>query len=206
MISLGITGGIGSGKSAAVAQLAAKPGVRVLLADGLAKRLMHEDPLLRGHLMATFGPQTYDADGHLNRAWLAQQVFGDDVRLRELNALVHPRVRAAFFDAQAEAEADGVRLFVYEAALLFETGAEQHLDAVAVVDASIETRLARVMERDGTTRAQVEARIQHQLDPETLRAQADYLLDNDGTLATLHAQVDALYARLLSSAEDLEEG
>ncbi|MEM8598479.1 MAG: dephospho-CoA kinase [Bacteroidota bacterium] len=197
MISLGVTGGIGSGKSAAVARLAAKPGVRVLLADRLAKRLMHEDPALRDDLVDAFGAETYDADGRLNRAWLAQQVFGDAERLTQLNALVHPRVRNAFFAAQAEAEADGVLLFVYEAALLFETGAERHLDAVAVVDASIETRVARVRARDGATRAQVEARMQHQLAPERLRARADYVLDNDGPLSALHAQVDALHARLV---------
>ncbi|MEL6705681.1 MAG: dephospho-CoA kinase [Bacteroidota bacterium] len=205
MISLGITGGIGSGKSAAVARLAAKPGVRTLLADGLAKRLMQEDAALRADLIAAFGPQTYDADGRLNRAWLAQQVFGDDTRLAQLNALVHPRVRAAFLDARAEAEADGVRLYVYEAALLFETDAGQHLDAVAVVDAPAETRIARVLARDGVTRAQVEARMQHQLAPETLRARADYVLHNGGTLDALHAQVDALYARLLDAATT-EEG
>ncbi|MEM8556292.1 MAG: dephospho-CoA kinase [Bacteroidota bacterium] len=197
MKTLGITGGIGSGKSAAVAMLDALPGVRTLRADDLAKRLMHEDAALRAALVSEFGPQTYDAGGRLDRAWLASQVFGDPDRLARLNALVHPRVRDGFLAAKTQAEAEGVRLLVYEAALIYETNAERHLDAVAVVDAPVETRIARVMARDDVSRAQVEARMQHQLDPATLRERADHVLDNSGDLAHLRAQVEVLYNGLL---------
>ncbi|MEM9998274.1 MAG: dephospho-CoA kinase [Bacteroidota bacterium] len=196
MRTLGITGGIGSGKSAAVAMLDALPGVRTLRADDLAKQLMHEDAALRADLVAEFGLQTYDDEGRLDRAWLASQVFGNPERLAWLNALVHPRVRNGFLAAKAQAEADGVRLLVYEAALIYETNAERHLDAVAVVDAPVETRIARVMKRDDVSRAQVEARMQHQLDPATLRERADHVLDNSGDLAYLRTQVKALHGQL----------
>ncbi|HEX8386465.1 MAG TPA: dephospho-CoA kinase, partial [Rubricoccaceae bacterium] len=115
MITLGLTGGIGSGKSAAAARLAEKPGVRVVKADDEARRLMHEDTALRAALVARFGP-LYDADGRLDRAALAARVFHDPAELAALNALVHPVVRADFLRQRAQAEADGVRLLVYEAA------------------------------------------------------------------------------------------
>lgn len=198
MTTLGVTGGIGSGKSAVTARLAAKPGVRVASADDVAKRLMQEDPALRAALAARFGPETYDPEGRLNRAYLAGRVFADARELADLNALVHPAVRRSMLDEIEWAREDGVALFVYEAALIFETGADRHLDAVAVVDAPLEVRLARVAARDGVSREQVLERMRHQLPPETLRRLADFVIENDGDLARLHAQVDALYERLMA--------
>ena len=193
--SLGITGGIGSGKTAACDRLAAL-GARVVYADLVARHVMEHDDALRADLVAAFGEETYDADGHLNRKALAAAVFGDAKKVKRLNGIVHPRVRDAFFQEKREAEAHGAPLFVYEAALLFESGADQHLDTVAVVDAPLETRIERAMQRDGATREAVLARMKHQLDPEAARARADVILDNGGTLDDLHRQVDALYERL----------
>ena len=193
--SLGLTGGIGSGKTAACDRLAAL-GARVVYADLVARRLMEHDEQLRADLVAAFGPDTYGADGRLDRKALAAAVFGDPEQVKRLNGLVHPRVREAFFQEKAEAEVSGAPLFVYEAALLFESGADQHLDTVAVVDAPLETRIERAMQRDGASRAAVLARMRHQLDPAAARARADVVLDNGGTLANLHRQVDALYEQL----------
>lgn len=196
MTTLGVTGGIGSGKSAAVARLAEKPGVRVVYADAVAKQLMQEDADLRAALSERFGPTVYDTDGRLDRAVLAARVFGDEAELAALNALVHPAVRRAMLAEIERARADGVALLVYEAALIYEAGADAHLDAVAVVDAPVETRIARVTARDGVPREAVLARMQHQLPPEALRHRADHVLENDGDLAHLYAQVDALYDAL----------
>ena len=193
--TLGITGGIGSGKTAACDRLAAL-GARVVYADLVARRLMEHDEELRADLVAAFGEETYDADGHLNRKVLAAAVFGDPEAVARLNGIVHPRVREAFFQEKAEAEEAGAPLFVYEAALLFESGADQHLDTVAVVDAPLEIRIARAMQRDGASREAVLARMRHQLDPTEARSRADLVIDNGGTLADLHQQVDALYRRL----------
>jgi dephospho-CoA kinase len=198
MKTLGVTGGIGSGKSAVAARLAEKPGVRVVYADVVARRLMQEDPALRAALAERFGAGVYDAEGRLNRAHLAERVFADARELAELNALVHPAVRRAMLAEIERAEADGVRLLVYEAALIFETGADRHLDAVAVVEAPLEVRLARVAARDGATREQVLERMSHQLPPQTLRRLADFLIENDGDLGHLHGQVDALHDRLMT--------
>ena len=197
MRTLGITGGIGSGKSVVAARLAEKPGVRVVHADDVAKRLMQEEPALRTALVERFGAEVYDAGGRLNRPALAARVFADARELAALNALVHPAVRRELLADIERARADGVALLVYEAALIFETGADRHLDAVAAVDAPVEDRLARVQARDGVSREQVEERMRHQLPPKDLRRLADFVIENDGDLAHLHAQVDALYERLV---------
>ncbi|MEO0557049.1 MAG: dephospho-CoA kinase [Bacteroidota bacterium] len=196
MLTLGVTGGIGSGKTAFVARLAEHPGVRVLLADALAKRLMVEDPEVRRQLVDRFGTEAYHEDGSLNRQAIAARVFGDETELAALNAIVHPAVRRAMLEAMEQARIDGVELLVYEAALIFETNADQILDHVAVVDAPIETRIARAMARDGSTREQVEARMTRQLAPAELRRRADTVIDNDGSMEELHALADGLLASL----------
>jgi dephospho-CoA kinase len=192
MKTLGITGGIGSGKTAACRHFDAL-GTRVVYADLVARELMETDADLVTRLREAFGEATYTPDGRLNRPHLAARVFGDADALERLNALVHPRVRDAFFRLRDEAAAAGAPLFVYEAALIYESGADQFLDAVAVVDAPVETRIARVVARDGTTREQVRARMAHQLDPADLRARADYVIENDGDEAHLHRQVERVF-------------
>ena len=200
MILLGLTGGIGSGKSAAAVRLAARRGVRVVLADDVAKHVMTDDPDLRSALVARFGPETFTDDGALDRARLAARVFGDAGELAALNALVHPAVRRAMLAEVEAARVAGIRLFVYEAALLFEAGADALADHVALVTAPDDVRLRRAMARDGSTEAQVRARMAQQMAPaEALartRALSGTVIDNGSTLAALHAQVDALAARL----------
>ncbi len=196
MITLGVTGGIGSGKSAFVERLGEHPGVRVVRADDVAKRLMAEHPGVRRRLVERFGPETYDAAGTLDRKHLAGRVFGDTEALAALNAIVHPAVRAALLDEIERARAEGVRVLVYEAAILFETGGDEGLDQTVVVDAPVETRIARVMDRDGVDREAVLARMRHQIDPAEARRRADHVVENDGTLAALHVHADRLATAL----------
>ena len=195
MTTLGVTGGIGSGKSTACRMLE-EQGARVFYADAEAKRLMQEDDALQTAIAETFGADTYDAEGTLNRARLAAVVFSDEEKLQQLNALVHPKVFEAFGQAKEQAEAEGVELLVHEAALIFESGGDAHLDAVAVVDAPVDVRIRRVTARDGASEAEVRARMSHQLPPAELRQRADYVLDNSGSTAELRRQVHALYAQV----------
>lgn len=196
MVVLGVTGGIGSGKSALAARLATHPGVRVVLADDLAKRLMADDDDLRDALVARFGPETFGPDGALDRARLAARVFGRPDELAALNALVHPAVRRAMRAEIEAARAAGVRLFVYEAALLFEAGADALVDHVALVVAPEAVRLQRAMDRDGATSDQVRARMAQQIDPgeavARTRAGGGTVVHNDAGLADLYTQADAL--------------
>jgi dephospho-CoA kinase len=200
MTTLGVTGGIGSGKSAACAVFEAL-GARVVYADAEAKRLMHEHPGLRASIVEAFGAESYDDAGALNRPYLAARVFGDEAQVAKLNALVHPLVREAFFELRDDAEADGYDLFVYEAALIYESGADRVLDFVAVVDAPLETRIGRVMARDGVPREAVLARMQHQMPADELRRRADFVIENDGDLDRLRAQVAELYQKLTVSEQ-----
>ncbi|WP_397546841.1 dephospho-CoA kinase [Rhodothermus marinus] len=198
--TLGVTGGIGSGKST-VCRLLEALGARVFYADEEAKRLMTEDPALRRAIVEAFGPESYLPDGRLNRAYLAEWVFNDPEALRRLNALVHPRVLEAFEQAREQAAREQVPLLVLEAALLFDSGADRLVDHVLVVDAPEAERIRRVVARDGITPEQVRARMQHQLPPEELRRRADFVLENTGSLDTLQKQVEALYRQLTSKTE-----
>ncbi len=205
MLVLGLTGGIGSGKTSVAERLATHAGVRAVFADDLAKRAMTGDPALRADLVAQFGPDTFDASGALDRAGLAARVFGDPAALAALNALVHPAVRRAMEAEIASARAQGVRLFVYEAALLFEAGADALVDHVALVVAPEADRVARAMARDGATETDVRARMARQIDPaeaeRRTRAAGGTVVANDADLAALHARADALAARLTRTGD-----
>jgi dephospho-CoA kinase len=198
--TLGVTGGIGSGKTT-VCRFLEEQGASVFYADIEAKRLMQEDPAVRAEIEAAFGPESYTADGALDRAYLAEQVFGDEAKLERLNAIVHPRVFASFEAAKERARGEGVALLVHEAALLFEAGGDAHVDATAVVDAPEADRIDRVTERDDVTADQVRARMQHQLPPAELRRRADYVIDNDGSLDDLRRKTIALYRAVVDGSE-----
>lgn len=196
MITLGVTGGIGSGKTTACRRLE-ELGAEVFYADREAKRLMAEDDELRAAISERFGRESYDEDGRLNRSYLADRVFADSAELSDLNELVHGRVRKAFEARRRRARDRGVDLLVEEAALIFETGADAILDRVLVVDAPEEVRIRRVAERDDVSPSAVRERMQHQLSSAELRRRADFVIDNTGTEDELRDAVTALYHRLV---------
>ena len=192
MKTLGVTGGIGSGKTTVCGFLEEK-GARVFYADIEAKRLMQEDEDVRAAIIDAFGAAAYAADGTLDRAVLADRVFGDAEQLDRLNAIVHPRVFEAFEAAKERAAEEEVGLLVHEAALLFEAGGDAHVDTTAAVVAPEAERVARVAERDDVTPDQVRARMGHQLPQDELRRRADHVLENDGTLEDLRQKSVELY-------------
>ena len=192
MITLGVTGGIGSGKTTVCGFLEEKRA-RVFYADIEAKRLMQDDASVRAEITETFGDEVYTDDGALNRAVLAEQVFGDADRLERLNAIVHPRVFEAFEGAKERAAEEGVDLLVHEAALLFEAGGDAHVDVTAAVVAPRANRVARVAERDDVAPEKVRARMGHQLPQSELRRRADHVLENDGSLEALRQKSVELY-------------
>ena len=163
MFKVGITGGIGSGKST-VCRLFAARGVAVYDCDAAAKRLMAEDEALKGAIVARFGEACY-CDGMLNRSYLAEQIFGSDEAREALNGLVHPAVIADF---ERWAEEQAGEYVVLESAILFEAGLEKHLDCVVAILAPKPLRLERAMKRDDARREQIEARMATQLDDDTL--------------------------------------
>jgi len=173
---IGITGGIGAGKST-VTRIFAALRVPVYDADSRARWLMNSDPALKAALSEAFGPQAYTAAG-LNRAYLAATVFGDPGKTDQLNRLVHPRVGddyAAWVQRHA-----GLPYVLKEAALLFESGSYQSLDRVIAVAAPLPLRIQRVLQRDPhRTEADVAAIVARQMDEAEKLARADYVVHND---------------------------
>lgn len=159
---------------------------------------MQEDPKLRSEIRAGFGEESYDSQGVLNRRFLAEKVFGSAEQVTRINQIVHPYVFRAFEQHKVDAERDGAPLLIQEAALIYESGADRMLDAVAVVDASPDARVERVAARDGTTPQQVLTRMKHQLPPDELRRRADVVIENNGSHEDLRRQVEMLYQRLVS--------
>lgn len=174
MMKVGITGGIGSGKST-VCRLFAQRGVAVYDSDSEAKRLMTESAELRRRIAERFGAESYAADGTLNRSWLAARVFSDPQALADLNAMVHPAVMADF---AAWAERQPGDYVVLESAILFEAGLEHSVDRTVAVLAPLELRLERTCRRDDCDREAVRRRMAAQLDDDTLCARADYTVVN----------------------------
>ena len=152
---------------------------------------METDVEVKRELLATFGPDTWLDDGSLNRTYLAGEIFSSDERRLQMNAIVHPAVQKAFKSFIRQQEKENASLIVKEAALLFESGIDD-LDAVVVVDAPSESRIQRVVNRDGISQEQVQNRIKGQLPPSDMRARADFVIDNDGTIESLASQVYAL--------------
>ncbi|QKG54370.1 dephospho-CoA kinase [Hymenobacter sp. BRD67] len=193
MLRIGITGGIGSGKSV-VARLFATLGVPVYDSDSRAKWVMATDLVLREQLQAAFGVEAYDAAGQLNRPYLAQVAFNDAAQLARLNALVHPRVGEDFAAWTAAQQAAGYAYILKEAALLYESGAYRTLDGIITVFAPADVRAARVLRRDAhRTAADVQAIMGKQLSEEEKLARADYVVYNDDSHLVL-PQVLALDA------------
>ena len=160
MFKVGITGGIGSGKTH-VCKVFELLGVPVFYADEEAKRLMVSDVLLMNEVEAAFGPESYLEPGKLNTNYIANIVFNDKEQLAKLNALVHPAVFRAFNNWANTIE--GKNLYVLkEAALLFESGGDKMCDTTLLVTAPMNVRMERVMERDNASPQQVAARIEKQ--------------------------------------------
>ena len=193
LLRIGVTGGIGSGKSE-VCRIFEQLGIPVLSADTIAKEISNYDPRAKQLLVGLLGSQTYTADGALDRTYVASKVFTNKAIQKKVNAIIHPRVEEEVERRFSEMEKKGARMGIVEAALIYEAGLDRVLDAVVVVDASRETRVDRVVKRDGTTASDVEKRMNAQLHPKTKLKNADYVIHNDGTVNGLEQKVRFLYS------------
>jgi dephospho-CoA kinase len=191
MLRIGLTGGIGSGKST-VASIFEVLGIPVYNADRSAKRLMQEDKLLKEGVVRLFGEESY-VNGILNRAWLSQQVFGDPEKTKAINALVHP---ATIRDAKNWMSMQHAPYAIKEAALLFESGSEKELELVIGVSAPEDLRIQRVMARDGISDDMVRQRMSKQMAEDEKISRCDFVVVNDGH-TPLIPQVLALHQKLL---------
>lgn len=191
MLKIGITGGIGSGKTT-VAKVFEVLGIPVYYADDEAKEIMHKNELLKQQLIFYFGKDTY-VDGKLNRKHLSSIVFADKEKLELLNSLVHP---VTITDAEQWFKRQQSPYVLKEAALLFESGAAEGLDYIIGVTAPAAIRIKRVMDRDGVTSDDVKKRMLNQIE-ETIKIRlCDFIIHNDEQQMIL-PQVLKLHEELL---------
>lgn len=193
MLKIGLTGGIGAGKST-VASIFKVLGVPVFDADATAKNILNTDLVLREQVITAFGSETYK-NGLLDRKYLATLVFNNSEQLAKLNALVHPATIAAM-EKWAFGFTDRPYI-IKEAALLFEAGTHEGLDYIIGVTAPVELRIARVMQRDHVLREEVLGRMQHQLDDTEKMKRCNFVIDNNETSLVI-PQVLALHEQFIS--------
>lgn len=196
MLKIGLTGGIGSGKST-VARIFEVLGIPVYYADNAAKKLMIENGELKTSIINAFGKEAY-IGGNLNREYIAAAVFNDTEKLQLLNALVHP---ATIQDASEWFQKQTAPYVIKEAALIFESGANKELDYVIGVKSPFDLRVQRAMYRDHILADEVKARINKQMDEESKLRLCDYVIINDEE-QMLIPQVLAMHNIFLKSVKE----
>ncbi len=178
MIKVGVTGGIGSGKSR-LCHLLSERGVACYDSDRRARELMSSDSALKEAIVDLFGGEAYGSAGELNRAYLGAEVFSDPAKREALNGVVHPAVKRDFVVWCEEQASRGDAAYVLlESAILFGSGLEEYVDYTVAVLAPEEIRLERVVTRDGSTLEQVKARMAAQMSDDELHQRADYTIVN----------------------------
>ncbi|WP_405382420.1 dephospho-CoA kinase [Maribacter sp. LLG6340-A2] len=193
MIIIGLTGGIGSGKTT-VGKMFQELGVPVYNSDIRAKKLMNSSKKIRKELIELFGEKAY-IEKELNRTFIAEKVFKDKLLLEKLNAIVHPKVRKDFLKWSKKQSFGYV---IQETALLFENNAQDLYHAVILVTAPTELRIERILKRDESSRQQVLSRINNQLDDKEKIKLADYIIENIDLDQTAQKVLD-LHERILAN-------
>ncbi|TDO50078.1 dephospho-CoA kinase [Kribbella sp. VKM Ac-2527] len=196
MLRVGLTGGIGSGKSAVSTRLAAR-GAVVIDSDVLAREVVAKGTDGLAEVVAAFG-EVLTAAGELDRPAVGRLVFGDEAARRKLEAIIHPRVRARAAEIEAAAPDDAV--VVHDIPLLVETGQAGEFDLVLVVDVPVEVQVERLAEQRGMTDEEAKSRIASQSSREDRLAVADVVIDNSGSLDELDRRIDEVWSALRARA------
>ena len=195
-LTIGLTGGIASGKSE-VAKRFAELGVPIIDTDEIAHELVTEGSQALTAIRATFGPDSVDEQGQLRRDWLRRHIFDDPEARRTLEGILHPLIREKVADLRSRITAPYA---IVVAPLLLETGFEEEVDRVLVVDATPDTQVQRLMARDDVAESDALAALSTQLSREDRRVRADDIVDNNDDLSALDAQIRALHQRYMSLA------
>ena len=176
MLKLGLTGGIGSGKTT-IAKVFENIGVPVFYADNEAKKFLFDEDVKR-NLVSIFGDNVIDSNGEVNKQELASIVFNNKAHLQELNSLIHPLLMKEFEKWCNNNELEKNPYIVMEAAILFEAGFDKFVDKVLTISAPLHTRIERVVKRDNTDIKQVESRIRNQMSDKEREKKSDYIIYN----------------------------
>ena len=198
---VGITGGMGAGKSA-LAQMLAELGALRVDADEVAREVA-AIPAVIENIQAAFGRDLLGPDGYLNRRELGRRALRSDEESQRLEAIMRPPLSAAIERrlAQAVEDADG-GVVVFDAPLIYEWGNEGNFDRMVVVDAEEERCVSRVQQRSGLPACEIRQRMARQMDPQKKKARADFVIDNNKGLTALAAQAKALWAELVRAAQE----
>lgn len=180
MIKIGITGGIGSGKSV-VSELFGVYGIPVYIADEESKQLITRSPVIRNRLISLLGQEAYTGN-ELNRKYMAACIFTDPHLLEQVNAIIHPEVKQHYL---AWVETQAAWCTALESAILFESGFDSAVDVKLMVYAPEELRIRRAMKRENFSREEIVRRIEKQLDDEVKKVRSDYVIYNDGKHALI---------------------
>lgn len=200
MLKVGITGGMGSGKST-VCKIFETLGIPVFYADDEAKKILNEDEELKKNIQSVFGKEIYTG-GILNRSALAQIVFNDKSKLEKLNSWVHPATKKKY-EAWENAHSS-IPYSLHEAAILFEAGVAERMDKVITVAAPEQLRIERIIKRDGVTPENITARMNNQWTEEQRNSKADYIIYNDENRLVI-PQVLKIHNELLQIAGGMPE-
>lgn len=194
MKTIGLTGGIGSGKSS-IARVFESLSIPIFYADKSGRNVLEKDPLVRAAVADLIGAEAYNEQGKPNRAFIASVVFNDDEKLAALNQIIHPAV-ARDFEVWKNRLNPSMQYCLREAAILFESGSDKDCDYVICVSASVETRTKRVMQRDGVKASEVDARMAKQMPQEEKEKRSDFIITNNGDESVI-AQVSRIHGQLI---------
>jgi len=194
-LKIAVTGGIGSGKSEFCNYLRSK-NFPVIDADSFAKSILVHDPGVRQRVIKEFGESSYTPTG-INRKYLAQTVFSDPENVKKINSIVHPIV-IKNISAEMDKLLQETNLVFVEAALIYEADMDTMFDYVVVVTADEQVRIKRILEREKTTEEEIRHRMESQIDENTKRGWADFVIENSGSLEQLHTRTDFVLSLLRS--------
>ncbi|MDI6400871.1 dephospho-CoA kinase [Balneolaceae bacterium ANBcel3] len=193
MYSVGITGGMGSGKTTFCSTWE-RLGAKVVYADQIARELMEHDPGVRNAVIQAFGEESYTKQG-LNKEWISRKAFKEGM-VKTLNACVHPAVFRRIEEEKVQAEKEGYPLFGAEAALLLDQGRPAVLDVVIVIAASESKRVKRIQIRDGHDEKEIVQRMRTQMSQDKMILKADRVIYNDGTVEELEKKAGDIFSEL----------
>jgi len=197
MLKVGLTGGLGSGKSTA-SKFFNSLGAFILDADNAAKKLIESSKKVKNELIKEFGTDIMDANSNVDKKKLARIAFQDEDHQQRLNYVVHPHIHNAIDKSFNEIlDQNNHKLFIVDAALIYESGYDAHLDYVIVVTAQLKHRMERALNRNTLTREEILKRIEFQWPEEDKTSLADFVIHNDGTEAELNDQIVELFKKLV---------
>ena len=193
---IGLTGGIGCGKSEAAKYLASL-GAMHLDADAISRSLTAENGAALGEIRTVFGDSVFADDGSFDRKAMAEVVFSDPAARRKLEGIIHPLVQRSMLDGIDEAARQGIKVVILDVPLLFETGMDALCDDCWTLQVDRQTQIERVMERDGAAREQAEARIDSQMSMEERAARAARVIDTGRSIERTRGELSSLYNSVL---------